>query len=141
MTGINYSVWWYKVNYSDERGGVHLREGDVSGTSVLNAIKKVEGFNKSLWKGKLISVQMNEIDMETGYVKSPCDVYWTRHGGNGEAIRTMDFIDGEAEETSHSVTIPEESSPEFSPYAMGHSITWRKPTFTTASLKAKGEED
>jgi hypothetical protein len=137
-----YKVWWYKVNYSDQRGAVHLREGDVSGTNLLNAMKKVEGFNKNLWKGTLVSVQLNEIDMETGHVKSPCEVYWTRHGANGESVRNMDFTEVEApKETSHSVTPEVEKPEEFNPYALGYTINWKKPTFTLATLKPKSEED
>jgi hypothetical protein len=85
------SVYWYKCVYSDGRGVVHTKEGDVDANSALHATHRVEAINRNVWQGKIIHLRVYAMDWDTGSIaEDPC-IDWTRHGAKGKQVRALDY--------------------------------------------------
>jgi len=113
--------FWYTVVVKDSRGAILLKEGDVDGNNPLACMSKIEQMNTLVWMGQIQNIKLCAIDWDTGMISPTPSIHWTRHGGQHEALRNMDFTPldnmdwnphefgspvmdkGPASETSHSV--------------------------------------
>lgn len=93
MIQPHHSYFWYRALVKDVRGVICTKEGDIPGNNAIHAMKAIENMNKNTWKCQLMGLALHAINWETGQLEDDPLINWTRHGGQQEALRNMDFVE------------------------------------------------
>lgn len=129
-------TFWYKALIRDTRGVAVVKEGDVEANNLIHAMTTIERTNKNIWRGAMQSLQVFNMDFETGLVAQTPAMSWIRGYGtsgmkevdpNEEKPHVPWSYDPSEVKDGHYKDLPAQSSPSVSFTGASIGWPWSKP--------------